>query len=315
MMKKIAMLLLPLLAMPYTAIASGEPVCRCHWMVSSGSIQLDKYGNCLSYGDMHNNISSCSRTKTDPVAVAKPVATPAPVVKVMDSDGDGVPDNLDRCADTPKGQMTDATGCPSDSDGDGVADAVDRCPGTVAGAAVDATGCLADLDGDGVLNQFDRCPGTVAGAVVDATGCLADLDGDGVLNEFDRCPGTVAGATVDSQGCPQRFVVQNLRFANNSAELDADARQSLDEVAASLLAGAAFKSVRVSGFSDNRGNEQYNIDLSARRAKSVADYLISRGLPANQVSSKGFGPQQPIADNSTIEGRSTNRRVEINIER
>jgi len=78
-----------------------------------------------------------------------------PVAKPVDSDGDGVTDNLDRCPDTPKGVTVDAKGCPLDSDGDGVADFLDKCPNTPKGATVDARGCwtyaavvLFDFDSD-----------------------------------------------------------------------------------------------------------------------------------------------------------------------
>jgi OOP family OmpA-OmpF porin len=60
---------------------------------------------------------------------------------VMDSDGDGVPDDKDRCPNTPKGAAVDADGCPKDSDGDGVPDYKDNCPGTPRGAKVDPKGC------------------------------------------------------------------------------------------------------------------------------------------------------------------------------
>jgi OOP family OmpA-OmpF porin len=60
---------------------------------------------------------------------------------VLDSDGDGVTDDLDRCPDTPKGVTVDTKGCPLDSDGDGVADYLDKCPNTPKGATVDARGC------------------------------------------------------------------------------------------------------------------------------------------------------------------------------
>jgi OOP family OmpA-OmpF porin len=63
------------------------------------------------------------------------------VPEVMDSDGDGVPDDKDRCPNTPKGAAVDADGCPLDTDGDGVPDYKDNCPGTPVGAKVDANGC------------------------------------------------------------------------------------------------------------------------------------------------------------------------------
>ena len=77
-----------------------------------------------------------------------------------------------------------------DTDGDGVTDDMDKCPGTPAGTAVDSDGCPLpqDDDGDGVTNDIDKCPGTPAGAKVDASGCELDSDGDGVVDSRDQCP-------------------------------------------------------------------------------------------------------------------------------
>jgi outer membrane protein OmpA-like peptidoglycan-associated protein len=131
---------------------------------------------------------------------------------VTDSDGDGVLDDADQCADTPAGERVDATGCPlpKDADGDGVADASDRCPNTPAGEQVDANGCSAsqrDADGDGVNDAADQCANTPAGEQVDAKGCPLpkDGDGDGVTDDKDRCPSTPAGVQVDEEGCQILF--------------------------------------------------------------------------------------------------------------
>lgn len=122
-----------------------------------------------------------------------------------DRDGDGVPNNVDRCRDTPLGDRVDAAGCtlPKDADHDGVVDAQDRCPGTPAGTPVDATGCSKDSDGDGVVDDQDKCPNTPAGTEVNATGCPRDSDGDGVLDPQDKCPNTPPGTPVDVSGCPK----------------------------------------------------------------------------------------------------------------
>jgi OOP family OmpA-OmpF porin len=120
----------------------------------------------------------------------------------VDSDGDGVPDGIDRCPATPKGVKVDAVGCPIDSDGDGVPDGIDKCPNTPKGAVVDAAGCPIDSDGDGVPDGLDRCPDTPKGATVDALGCPSDSDGDGVLDGLDKCPNTPPGTPVDASGCP-----------------------------------------------------------------------------------------------------------------
>ena len=119
-----------------------------------------------------------------------------------DSDGDGVPDNKDKCPNTPKGARVDADGCTRDADGDGVVDGVDRCPDTPKGAKVDAEGCPLDTDQDGVYDGLDQCPETPRGARVNSKGCSEDSDGDGVEDDADKCPGTARGAKVGRDGCP-----------------------------------------------------------------------------------------------------------------
>jgi outer membrane protein OmpA-like peptidoglycan-associated protein len=121
---------------------------------------------------------------------------------IPDSDGDGVLNNKDRCANTPAGAQVNDLGCPTDSDGDGVADGIDRCPNTAVGAIVDAAGCTRDSDADNIPDGIDKCPDTPAGVLVDANGCAKDSDGDGIPDGLDRCSATPKGATVDALGCP-----------------------------------------------------------------------------------------------------------------
>jgi outer membrane protein OmpA-like peptidoglycan-associated protein len=98
-------------------------------------------------------------------------------------------------------------------------------------------------------------------------------------------------------------------FRSNDAALLPGAETRLDEVAAALIATG--KPVSIEGYTDSKGSRSTNMDLSQRRAESVRSYLISRGFPANQVVAKGMGPDRPIAENSSAEGRANNRRVEI----
>ena len=126
---------------------------------------------------------------------------PTPVIKAIDSDGDGVTDDKDRCPGTAAGAKVDAQGCELDSDGDGVVDRLDKCPTTPAGRKVNAQGCELDSDGDGVVDALDKCPTTPAGRKVNSEGCELDSDGDGVANALDKCPTTPAGRSVNAEGC------------------------------------------------------------------------------------------------------------------
>ncbi len=234
-----------------------------------------------------------------------------------DADGDGVVDADDKCPNTPAGTAVDATGCPKDTDGDGVVDANDKCPNTPAGTAVDANGCPKDTDGDGVLDGADKCPNTPAGTRVDSFGCAPDSDGDGVTDDRDRCPNTVAGSRVDAVGCILLFeagkplVLQGVNFELNKAVLLPQSLEILDQVAASLVANETV-TVEVGGHTDGTGSRANNMRLSDARAKSVRDYLISKGVAAARLTAKGYGPDKPIAENTTATGRLANRRVELN---
>ncbi len=99
------------------------------------------------------------------------------VFEILDSDEDGVTDDLDTCPDTPSGEQVDENGCSlpqSDSDEDGVVDNVDNCPDTPSGETVDENGCSdsqKDTDGDGVTDDLDLCSDTPQGENVDENGC------------------------------------------------------------------------------------------------------------------------------------------------
>jgi len=98
-------------------------------------------------------------------------------------------------------------------------------------------------------------------------------------------------------------------FRSNDAQLLPAAQTKLDDVAVALLTNG--RPVSIEGYTDSKGSQSRNIDLSQRRAESVRTYLISRGLQSDRVVAKGMGPDRPIADNTSAEGRANNRRVEI----
>jgi outer membrane protein OmpA-like peptidoglycan-associated protein len=69
----------------------------------------------------------------------------------------------------------------------------------------------------------------------------------------------------------------------------------------------------VEGHTSSEGTREYNLDLSDRRAKAVAEYMVEKGIGADRIDTKGFGPDVPVADNKTEAGRSKNRRIEFKI--
>ena len=202
-----------------------------------------------------------------------------------------------------------------DSDGDGVPDSRDMCPGTPAGAKVNSNGCPLDSDGDGVADYLDKCPGTPLGTPVDSTGCPLDSDGDGVPDTAADCPGTPPGVRVDVHGCEIQTIsaLSDVEFRHGSDQLTDKSRAELADEAASVRKYPNMK-VEVAGHTDSTGAEEFNQALSERRAQSVSDYLVSEGVNADNLSVRGYGESQPIADNGTVEGRARNRRVELRIQ-
>ena len=196
----------------------------------------------------------------------------------------------------------------SDSDGDGVLDPQDQCPGTPVGVRVNNQGCAADTDGDGIPDHKDNCPGTPAGATVDSNGCPQDQDGDGVLDHQDRCPGTPRGVTTNEAGC---WTVEKLRFESGKSAIRPQFYAVLDEIVTVLGKNPSMK-VEIQGHTDNRGAAAYNLSLSQRRARAVMNYLTSQGVDSQRLTSDGYGPNNPIADNDSELGRAKNRRVELN---
>ena len=231
----------------------------------------------------------------------------------LDKDGDGVPDYQDKCPDV-KG-VAALQGCP-DRDGDGITDADDKCP-DVAGIAA-LQGCP-DADGDGVTDLSDKCPGTPAGVKVDANGCPLDRDGDGVPDYQDRCPDRAGPAS--NKGCPEvkaetkkrlQEATKYINFEFNKAVLLPSSYPTLKDLAA-VMAEYPDYTLGISGHTDSKGADNYNLRLSDDRAASARAYMLSQSVPADRIVSHGYGETKPIADNATAKGQALNRRVEFDL--
>lgn len=108
--------------------------------------------------------------------------------------------------------------------------------------------------------------------------------------------------------------LEGIFFAFNKSNLNAESQAYLDSVIMpELQSRDANTQIEIAGYTDSIGSYDYNMGLSERRAQSVHDYLVSRGVNDANISAKGFGPDDPVATNDTDMGRAKNRRVELHI--
>ena len=241
--------------------------------------------------------------------------------KPKDSDNDGVPDAEDLCPL----QAGTAKGCP-DADNDGVPDAQDLCPGMKPGDKPDPSqkGCPADEDKDGVPDAEDLCPGAAPGAHPDPAkpGCpLPDADNDGIPDAEDACPkdpGEARPEDAKANGCPKltitpgaTFQLHSVHFETNKWDLLPESFPILDEVAKFLNERKDLDEVIIEGHADDRGTHEWNLRLSKHRAKSVVDYLVSKGVKRSRLDYVGYGDTRPLNPERTDEARAQNRRVEV----
>ena len=230
-----------------------------------------------------------------------------------DRDKDGILDKDDRCPDTPG--LAEFKGCP-DTDGDGVPDIDDQCP-DVAGP-VENQGCpWPDTDGDGVVDKDDACP-TVAGPA-ENQGCpWPDTDGDGILDKDDACP-TVFGLK-EYNGCPKPQTViadeatgalKGIFFDFNKATIRTESSSKLD-MASEIIKNSNGGTFLLTGETDKKGSDVYNLKLSRERAAAVVNALEARGVSSNQLKSKGVGEANAVfSETSTDAERMTDRKVVV----
>lgn len=243
---------------------------------------------------------------------------------VGDADGDGVPDDVDRCPNVPGVLATE--GCPLDTDDDGVPDVEDACPLVKGVRTADprTNGCPADRDFDGVPDSEDACP-DVPGVRTNnpkTNGCPAapDRDRDGVPDVEDACPDLPGKRHPDPErnGCPDAYLKEGkiiffdkILFRTASAEILPESNPILDNIAAVLLEHPELTLVEVAGHADERGSEPLNLTLTQARVDSVMRALGARRVPRPRLRAKGYGLYCPIDDGHDEEAWSKNRRVEI----
>ncbi|MGK8709887.1 OmpA family protein [Metapseudomonas otitidis] len=174
-------------------------------------------------------------------------------------------------------------------------------------------GALAGAVAGAAISHNNRGKGALIGAAVaGAAGAGYGYYVDKQEAELRRSmEGT--GVQVQRQGDSINLVMPgNITFATNSADIASNFYGPLNNLASSFKQYNQ-NNIEIIGHTDSTGSHQYNVNLSQLRAQSVANYLMAQGVEPGRLSSRGMGPDQPVASNATEAGRSQNRRVEIKL--
>ncbi len=249
-----------------------------------------------------------------------------------DNDRDGVLDEDDDCPLVAEDEddWEDEDGCPEDdNDSDGLVDWEDDCPleREDQDGYRDGDGCPDyDNDQDGVDDLRDSCPNHPEDldGFEDEDGCEEpDNDLDGIADLVDACelePESYNGFE-DADGCPDelppevvRFtgVIDGINFEVASDQITVDSYRLLNQ-AAKVLIDFPDLTIEVQGHTDSDGSDEYNFDLSDRRAASVVRYLTEQGVEASRLTWMGYGESRPLLDNGSQEAKAVNRRVEFRV--
>ena len=168
----------------------------------------------------------------------------------------------------------------------------------------------------GILNKQDDCP-EIPG-LEEFNGC-PDTDGDGIQDSEDKCPDSPG--LPENNGCPKLTqetedriveIAQKVYFEFDKTTLKPESLTVLNELIG-IFTKHSNLDILIVGHADNIGADEYNLDLSLRRAKAVMNYLVSKGIDPKRVSTEGYGESRPVASNETRDGRKLNRRVEFDL--
>jgi outer membrane protein OmpA-like peptidoglycan-associated protein len=156
---------------------------------------------------------------------------------------------------------------------------------------------------------------STTGAIVGAA--VGGASGAAIGNYMDRqsreLEEDLEGARVERVGEGIKITFDSgILFAVDSYQLKEVSKQNIAELA-EILKKYEDTNIMFSGYTDNTGSEAYNQELSEKRAKAVAEYAAFVGVDAERMTIIGYGESDPIASNSTVEGRAQNRRVEVGI--
>ena len=181
----------------------------------------------------------------------------------------------------------------------------------------DATNKVAETDNPKPASDQSEIAGSENVAVVTAPEKPASIEQQTSTNQTQqRVPSQDDSLKEDSITEQEIASLLNRKiliyFKHNSNELPDESFKSLDIIAKFLLNSPAAK-VAVTGYTDSLGRYSYNMSVSEFRANTIKTYLVGKGVDHTRITARGLGPKDPIASNSTLEGRKKNRRIEIEI--
>lgn len=182
--------------------------------------------------------------------------------------------------------------------------------GTVIGAAAGAV--IGGVLGNNIGKGGNAPQGAVLGGVVG--GVVGNVIGAKMDKQAKEIKETLPGAEVErvGEGIKVTLPESIVNFAFDSAELTASGKANLDKLS-EVLKNNPDTNINIYGHTDSKGTDAYNQGLSERRAASVKNYLISKGVVSSRMFTMGVGEKEPVATNDTEAGRAQNRRVEFAI--
>ncbi|PNW28316.1 OmpA family protein [Formosa algae] len=159
--------------------------------------------------------------------------------------------------------------------------------------------------------------GNITGALIGAAvgGAAGGIIGNSMDKQADKIEEALPGAEVKRVGEGIQVVFDDksgVTFATNKADLTAEAKENLDAIA-DVFIEFPDTNLLVEGHTDSTGNDAYNMTLSEKRAQSVVTYLQGKGVTGDRFEVNAYGETRPRFDNTTEDGRSKNRRVEIGV--
>ena len=230
--------------------------------------------------------------------------------RVPDTDRDGIRDDVDQCPGTPAGTQVTPNGCPPVNT-DSIAAAERAAAERAAAERAAAERAAAERARADSVAAAERAR---ADSIVAAERAAAMAERDSIARAAGISAAQIQALRDSlrklSENANSNIVLPGVNFATGTSTLTQSSRYILDEVAATLNENPNIR-VEVAGHTDNTGGRALNERLSRARAESVKNYLVTKGVSADRMTTAGYAWDRPVAPNTTRAGRALNRRTEL----